>query len=342
MTDASSDNTRALLEVRDLRVVFRAPRRFGQRPGGIVRAVDGVSFDIDRGTTLGLVGESGCGKTTVGRAILRLTDTAGGQVLFDGFDVLTAPGAEIGRLRREMQIVFQDTSGSLNPRLTVGWTVAEPFRLHRMARGRELGESVAELLERVGLRAVDAHRYPHELSGGQRQRVGIARAIALRPKFIVWDEPVSALDVSIQSAILNLLRDLQRDMGLTCLFISHNLAVVRHVSDRVAVMYLGRIVEISDAPDLYASPSHPYTMALMAAVPGEGRDGSRDRLALRGDVPSPIDPPSGCVFHPRCPFASNECRREAPLLEHYAHLSPGHQVACHHAMTIRLSEAVGR
>jgi oligopeptide/dipeptide ABC transporter ATP-binding protein len=326
--------TSPLLDVRDLRVEFRVPGVIGAGSSRAVRAVDGVSLSIERGTTLGLVGESGCGKTTVGRAILRLTEAAGGQVVFDGVDVLSAPRGVLRRLRRQMQVVFQDTSGSLNPRLTIGQTLAEPLILHRMVRRNEVGDRVRDLLERVGLRGADADRYPHELSGGQRQRVAIARAVALEPRLIVWDEPVSALDVSIQAAILNLLRDLQREMQLAGLFIAHNLAVVRHVSDRVAVMYLGRIVETADANSVYGAPAHPYTMALMTSVPGRNDEAAEHRIVLRGDVPSPIDRPEGCALHPRCPFATEKCHQAAPLLEHHPGLSPGHLAACHHAGTV--------
>jgi oligopeptide/dipeptide ABC transporter ATP-binding protein len=326
--------TPLLLEVHDLRVAFRVPRKVGGRSNCLVRAVDGVSLGIGSGTTLGLVGESGCGKTTVGRAILRLIEATGGRVVFDGLDVLSAPRRVLHRLRRRMQIVFQDTSGSLNPRLTIGQTLAEPLVLHRMARRVELRSHVGRLLERVGLRNADADRYPHELSGGQRQRVAIARAIALEPQLIIWDEPVSALDVSIQAAILNLLHDLQREMGLAGLFIAHNLAVVRHVSDRVAVMYLGRILETADADTVYASPAHPYTMALMASVPGQMNGDTVKDFVLSGDVPSPMDRPAGCALHPRCPFATRKCQQVAPALEHHPSLSPGHLAACHHAGTI--------
>ncbi len=319
-----------LVKVRDLRTYFRVRRRGFGGDVGYVRAVDGVSFDIQRGTTLGLVGESGCGKTTLGRTVLRLVDATAGRVRFDGVDVLAAPRAALRLLRRDMQIVFQDASGSLDPRMTVGRIVAEPLTLYGVAGGRKRCDRVAELLERVELHPADADRYPHELSGGQRQRVGIARAIALNPKFVVCDEPVSALDVSIQSQIVNLLDDLKRELGLTYLFIAHNLAVVEHVSDRVAVMYLGRIVEIADALELYDHPQHPYTIALLAAVPDPNPDRRRDRSSLPGDVPSPTDPPTGCAFHPRCRRADNECRHMTPVLQRRPGLSSGHLVSCHH------------
>ena len=320
----------SLLQVRDLRVGFARERSFFGRPGDEVRAVDGVSLDIAAGTMLGLVGESGSGKTTLGRAVLRLVEPQSGRVSFDGVDVLNASRSEMHRLRREMQIVFQDPFGSLNPRITVGRIVAEPLVIHGVASGRDLRRRVGELLERVGLKAGHADRYPHEFSGGQRQRIGIARAIALRPRFLVLDEPVSALDVSIQAQIINLLDDLRRELSLTCLFIAHNLAVVRHISDRVAVMYLGRIVEIAAADDLYARPRHPYTRALLAAVPHSDAAGRRERPTWIVEPPSPFAPPSGCPFHPRCPLAIDRCRIERPDLE-ASEGTPDHSVACHHA-----------
>jgi oligopeptide/dipeptide ABC transporter ATP-binding protein len=296
--------------------------------------VDGVSFDILRGSTLGLVGESGCGKTTAGRTILRLVEATGGSVSFDGVDVLKADGRTLRTLRRDMQIVFQDPFGSLNPRMKVGGIVAEPLDVFAVGDGRERRERVAELLARVGLRSDDARRYPHEFSGGQRQRIGIARAIALNPRFVVLDEPVSALDVSIQAQILNLLNDLKAELKLTYLFIAHNLAVVEHFSDRVAVMYLGKIVEVADAADLYARPSHPYTMALLASVPEPDPARRRERSPVTGEPPSPLSPPSGCAFHPRCPFATEECRRVTPPLKSEPDAAAGRLVACHHAATI--------
>lgn len=314
-----------LLSVRNLR------SSFSLRGGGRVLAVDGVSFDIPAGQTLGLVGESGCGKTTLARSILRLIEPTGGRVLFDGTDVLAASSRELRSLRRNMQIVFQDAAGSLNPRLPIGRIVAEPLVVHRIASGADLNQRVTALLDLVGLRAADAQRYPHELSGGQRQRVGIARAIALNPKLIICDEAVSALDVSIQAQILNLLRDLQRELGLTYLFIAHNLAVVHHFSDRVAVMYLGKIVEMGDAAELYRNPRHPYTQVLIDAAPEIDLDRTRAEHDLAGDMPDPSHPPSGCAFHPRCRFATDECGRIAPKLEWHSGLSENHVVSCHHA-----------
>jgi len=324
----------SLLKVDDVRTYFPVRRRTAGRAGGLVRAVDGVSFGIPRGTTLGLVGESGCGKTTLGRTILRLVEATSGRVWFDGIEVLSASRAALRGLRGRMQLVFQDASGSLDPRMTVGRSVAEPLVVQGAVRGRHIRDRVATLLETVGLRPADADRYPHELSGGQRQRVGIARAVALQPEFVICDEPVSALDVSVQSQVLNLLDDLKEEFGLTYLFIAHDLAVVRHFSDRVAVMYLGRIVEIAEAADLYRRPRHPYTSVLLSAVPDPDTTCRRERLALSGDAPNPIDPPSGCTFHPRCPHATDECRRITPRLEEHSIPSADHFVACHHVDTI--------
>lgn len=289
-----------LLEVEDLCTYFPVRRGLMRRTAGYVRAVDKVSFRLNRGQTLGLVGESGCGKSTVARTILRLLPASAGRVWFDGHDVLAAGRGQLKHLRRQMQIVFQDPVGSLNPRMTVGRIIGEPILVHRLARGSEVRDRVAALLKRVGLSPDHADRYPHEFSGGQRQRIGIARALALQPRFIVCDEPVSALDVSIQSQILNLLSDLKDDLGLSYLFIAHNLAVVEHFCDRVAVMYLGRIVEIADRDTLYAGPQHPYTRALLSAAPQPKPASAGDRVILPGEVPSPVNPPRGCAFHPRC------------------------------------------
>ena len=328
---ATTANGSPLVEVRDLRVHFPIRTASARMRGAWVRAVDGVSFEAARGRTLGLVGESGCGKTTMGRAILRLVPASGGSVRFDGVDVLGLDAARLRRLRRRMQIVFQDPAGSLNPRLTVEGIVGEGLAVHGLARGRQRRDRVAALLERVGLAADHLQRYPHEFSGGQRQRIGIARALATDPEFIVCDEPVSALDVSVQSQILNLLADLQAERGLSYLFIAHNLAVVEQFADRVAVMYLGRIVEIASRRELYAQPRHPYTRSLLAAVPEPlpGRRGRRSVVA--GEPPSPVDPPGGCSFHPRCPLATRECSRSEPALEAKTGLGMGHQVACHYA-----------
>ncbi len=289
-----------LLAVRNLKTYFPVKRGVLRRTVGHVRAVDDVSFEVQRQETLGLVGESGCGKSTVGRTILRLIPATGGSVTFDGKDVFAASRHEMRRLRRNMQIVFQDPVGSLNPRMTIGRIISEPIAVHNLARGSELEDRVAQLLTRVGLQPEYAQRYPHEFSGGQRQRIGIARALALQPQFIVCDEPVSALDVSIQSQILNLLSDLQDELGLAYLFIAHNLAVVEHFCNRVAVMYLGKIVEIADRDALYSNPRHPYTQALLSAAPHPEPVKKASRIVLPGEVPSPMNPPSGCTFHPRC------------------------------------------
>ena len=299
---------------------------------GYVRAVDDVSFTIPRGKTLGLVGESGCGKTTTGRTILRLVEPTTGRVVFDGREVFSLSSNEMRKLRREMQIVFQDPYASLNPRMTIGAMLAEPILVHGIETSngstpnrRQARDRVAELLELVGLRPEYANRYPHEFSGGQRQRIGIARALSLKPKFIVCDEAVSALDVSIQAQIINLLQDLQRKFGLTYLFIAHDLAVVKHISDRIAVMYLGEIVEEADTEDLFAHPLHPYTQTLLAAIPIPKPQVKRERAQLQGDVPTPVNPPSGCRFHTRCPIAIAECKEAKPPLEQ---INGTHRVAC--------------
>ncbi|MBI1847984.1 MAG: ABC transporter ATP-binding protein [Candidatus Rokubacteria bacterium] len=317
-----------LLEVRNLTKRFPVGGGlFGGAPG-VVRAVDGVSFSIARGETLGLVGESGCGKTTTGRCILQLERPTSGSVLFEGRDLTTLDETALRDVRRRIQVIFQDPYSSLNPRMTIGAIVGEPLAVHRIvpeaaARARR----VRDLLSRVGLLPQHARRYPHELSGGQRQRVGIARALAMEPALVICDEPVSALDVSIQAQIINLLEDLQAEFGLTYLFIAHDLAVVRHISDRVAVMYLGRIVEITDRKALYDDPLHPYTKALLAAVPipDPEIEAGRPRIVLGGEVPSPLNPPPGCVFHPRCPIAVDRCRRVIPDLRE---VKPGHWAAC--------------
>ena len=316
-----------LLAVDDLRTYFPIRKGLFSRVSAWVKAVDGVSFAIKAGTTLGLVGESGCGKTTVGRSILRLIPASGGGVTFEGKDIFAQASGQMRQLRRDMQLIFQDPYGSLNPRMTVGNIVGEALTVHGLARGRQRRERVAELLERVGLAHHHASRYPHEFSGGQRQRIGIARALALNPKFIVCDEPVSALDVSIQSQIINLLQDLQDEMHLTYLFIAHDLAVVEHISDYVAVMYLGRIVEYAQSEQLYAEPKHPYTVALLSAIPQPDPNRKQQRIVLRGEVPSPINPPSGCPFHPRCHMAIERCRTDRPELEAKSG-DPNHIASC--------------
>ena len=326
----------SLLSVRDLVKHFPITRGVFGRTVGAVRAVDGISFDVKQGETLGLVGESGCGKTTAGRAILRLIEPTSGQVTFDGLDVRALDAERLRALRRRMQIVFQDPFSSLNPRMTVGAIVREGLVIHKIAEGAAAQARVQQLLEEVGLRAEYANRYPHEFSGGQRQRIGIARALAVEPRFIVCDEPVSALDVSVQAQVINLLQDLQRDRGLTYLFIAHDLSVVEHMATRVAVMYLGHIVELAAADDLYAEPLMPYTQALLSAVPIPDPRKRKQRIVLTGDVPSPADPPPGCPFHPRChhPAKDAACTRIIPPLETKAE---GHLVACIKQLPTRIS-----
>lgn len=317
----------ALLEVKNL--VKHFPITQGiifSKKVGAVQAVDDVSFTVNKGETLGLVGESGCGKSTTGRVILRLIEATSGEVRFEGRNILTLNAKEMRELRKDMQIIFQDPYASLNPRMTVGDIIAEPLKIHGLAKGKERQKRVQELLEVVGLASYHARRYPHEFSGGQRQRIGIARALAVRPKLIICDEPVSALDVSIQAQVINLLQDLQKEFGLTYLFIAHDLSVVKHISDRVAVMYLGKIVELADKYELFDNAQHPYTQALLSAIPVPDPHYKRERIILQGDVPSPINPPSGCRFHTRCPKVMDICKVQVP---ESVEVSPNHWVACH-------------
>ena len=320
------DRAAPVLEVRGLKKHFPIRKGFLQRAAGTVFAVDGVSFAVRRGETLGLVGESGCGKSTVGRTILRLIDPTDGTISVAGQDITRLNKSELRPFRRQMQIIFQDPFSSLDPRMSAGDIVAEPLRIHGIARGAEVRKKVAALFERVGLRQAQMDNYPHQFSGGQRQRIGIARALALEPHLIVGDEPVSALDVSIQAQVLNLMMDLQRELGLAYLFISHNLAVVEHISHNIAVMYLGRIVEYTDKHTLFTRALHPYTEQLLLAVPVPDPRVKRPKRILQGDVPSPISPPAGCHFHTRCPYAVDRCRVEAPALRE---VRPGQMVACH-------------
>lgn len=320
----------SLLQIRDLQMYFPVLRGILlQRRVGWVKAVDGLTFDIRRGETLGLVGESGCGKSTTGRAILQLHQPTGGQVWFDGENLTTLEAEPLRQRRRQMQMIFQDPYASLNPRMTVGDIISEPIEVHGLATGKQKQERLAYLLEVVGLNPQFAHRYPHEFSGGQRQRIVIARALAVNPDFVVCDEPIAALDVSIQAQVVNLLQELQAEFGLTYLFIAHDLSVVRHISDRIAVMYLGKIVELADRVSIYERPLHPYTQALLSAVPipDPEVEARRERMILRGDVPSPTNPPPGCHFHTRCPMAVDACRHE-PEPE-FRDVGDGHYVACH-------------
>ena len=316
-----------LLEVRDLKKHFPIHKGVFSRVSGYVYAVDGVSFHIERGETLGLVGESGCGKSTVGRTLLKLLEPTEGRILVNGEDITALGAAQMLPYRRQMQMIYQDPYASLNPRMSAGEIVGEPLIIHRVAASKERRERVAHLFDRVGLRPELVNAFPHEFSGGQRQRIGIARALALNPELIVGDEPVSALDVSIQAQIINLLMDLQDELKLSYLFVAHDLAVVEHISDRVAVMYLGRIVETTDKTSLFEMPLHPYTEALLSAVPiPKASARTRKRVILTGDVPSPINPPPGCHFHARCPYAMARCRHEVPALRE---VKPGHWTACH-------------
>lgn len=319
--------TEALLRVNNLQMHFPIRKGILRRTVGHVRAVDGVSFEVQAGETFGLVGESGCGKTTTGRSILRLIEPTGGQVIFNGKNVTKLTNREMRRIRSEMQIVFQDPYGSLNPRYTVQQTLEEPMIIHRLYHSAaERKKRIMELLDVVGLSASRMNRYPHEFSGGQRQRIGIARALAVNPKLIIADEPVSALDVSVQSQVLNLMNDLQKEFHLTYVFIAHDLSVVKHISNRIGVMYLGKIVEITDSDRLYENPLHPYTQALLSAVPIPNPEIKRERIILQGDLPSPANPPSGCYFHPRCRSCMDICKTTSP---EWKEIEPGHFAACH-------------
>jgi len=327
MATKDMNNKETLLHVDELKMHFPIYRGVFQRQVGAVRAVDGVSFDVKRGETLGLVGESGCGKSTTGRTILQLYKPTAGSVTFDGTDLVKLKGEHMRQMRRKMQMIFQDPYASLNPRMTVAQLVGEPLMVHNVATGAEINERVAHLLEIVNLNPAFATRYPHEFSGGQRQRIGVARALALQPSFIICDEPISALDVSIQAQVVNLLEELQEQFNLTYLFIAHDLSMVKHISDRVAVMYLGVIVELATRDELYSKPLHPYTQALLSAVPIPDpiADSKRQRTILQGDVPSPANPPSGCRFRTRCPIAEAVCAETRP---EFREIRPGHFVAC--------------
>ena len=323
MSDNSSNSD--LIQVKSLKKYFPVRAGVMQRVVANVQAVDDVSFTIKSGETLGMVGESGCGKTTVGRTMLRLIEPTSGSVIYNGKDIFKFNSNEMKPVRRDMQIIFQDPYASLDPRVPIGESVMEGLQIHHVGTPKERTAIMLETLKKVGLEEYHSHRFPHEFSGGQRQRIGIARALALRPKFLVCDEPVSALDVSIQSQVLNILKDLQKEFGLTYLFIAHNLSVVEHISDRVAVMYLGKIAELADRDELYRDPEHPYTQALMSAIPVPDPKMKRNRLILKGDVPSPLHPPSGCRFHPRCPIAEKICSEQEP---EFREVKPNHWVAC--------------
>ncbi|MGP3779092.1 ABC transporter ATP-binding protein [Halanaerobium saccharolyticum] len=316
-----------LLEVKNLKKYFPVKAGVFKRTVAHVKAVDDISFAVKEGETLGLVGESGCGKSTTGRTILRLLEATEGKVIFDGKSIMDLDKKEMRAVRRDMQIIFQDPYASLNPRMTVADIVGEPLDIHKLAKNKqERNEKVKEILENVGLGEEYMNRYPHEFSGGQRQRIGVARALAVDPKLIIADEPVSALDVSVQAQVVNLLQDLQKEYGLTYLFIAHDLSVVKHISDRVAVMYLGKIVELTDKKELFKNPIHPYTQSLLSAIPEADPKKKKDRIVLEGDVPSPVDPPSGCRFHPRCPKAFEPCSVKEPEFKEYG---DGHFAACH-------------
>ncbi|MGG0644126.1 dipeptide ABC transporter ATP-binding protein [Sporosarcina gallistercoris] len=322
-----------LLEVQNIKKYFPLPSKLFSKKKEFVKAVDGVSFTVNKGETLSIVGESGCGKSTTGRMIMKLLDITEGKVLFEGQDITDMTDDQIRPLRKEFQMVFQDPYASLNPRLTIKETLEEPLIVHNVNKSNR-SQRVTELLEVVGLNKYHADRYPHEFSGGQRQRIGIARALAVNPKLIIADEPVSALDVSIQSQVLNLLKDLQEEFGLTYVFIAHDLSVVEHISDRVGVMYLGRLVELATRDELFGRPLHPYTKALLSAVPIPDPTVKRERIILKGDIPSPANPPSGCTFHTRCPFAQETCKIQVP---EFRELETGHYVACHYAEELEIT-----
>jgi peptide/nickel transport system ATP-binding protein/oligopeptide transport system ATP-binding protein len=319
------NGSKPLVEIKNLVKYFPVRSGLLQRVSGWIQAVDDVSFTIQRGETLGLVGESGCGKTTVGRTVLRLIEPTSGSVNFDGQDVFKLKGDELKAMRRNMQIIFQDPYASLDPRVPIGESISEGLKVHKVGTAKQRSETTYEMLRKVGLEDYHARRFPHEFSGGQRQRIGIARALALRPKFIICDEPVSALDVSIQSQVLNILKDLQAEFGLTYLFVAHNLSVVEHISDRVAVMYLGKMVEMAPREEFFRNPLHPYSKALMSAIPIPDPTIRRERIILTGDVPSPLNPPKGCRFHPRCPIAVEQCKVDEPV---FRQVKPDHWVAC--------------